>query len=65
MKTYRYFATTAACIIMSLGAHAQKNIDNAIDDFVNNKNYEEYIKKRSYNGAKRRKRQILLLFIYL
>lgn len=46
MKTYRYFATTAACIIMSLGAHAQKNIDNAIDDFVNNKNYEEYIKKK-------------------
>lgn len=55
MKTYRYFATTAACIIMSLGVHAQKNIDNAIDDFVNNKNYEEYIKKEvtmEQNGAK-------------
>lgn len=55
MKTYRYFATTAACIIMSLGAHAQKNIDNAIDDVVNNKNYEEYIKKEvtmEQNGVK-------------
>lgn len=55
MKTYRYFATTAACIIMSLGAHAQKNIDNAIDDFVNNKNYEKYIKKEvtmEQNGVK-------------
>lgn len=45
MKTYKYFATTAACIIMSLGANAQKNISNAIDDFINNKNYAEYIKK--------------------
>lgn len=45
MKTFKYLATTAACILMSLGIHAQKNINNAIDDFVNNKNYEEYIKK--------------------
>lgn len=55
MKTFRYFATTAACIIMSLGVHAQKNIDNAIDDFINNKNYAEYIKKEvsmEQNGAK-------------
>lgn len=55
MKTFRYFATTAACIIMSLGGHAQKNIDNAIDDFINNKNYAEYIKKEvsmEQNGAK-------------
>lgn len=55
MKTFRYFATTAACIIMSLGVHAQKNIDNAINDFINNKNYAEYIKKEvsmEQNGAK-------------
>lgn len=45
MKTFKYLATTATCILMSLGIHAQKNINNAIDDFVNNKNYEEYIKK--------------------
>lgn len=43
MKTFKYLATTATCILMSLGIHAQKNINNAIDDFVNNKNYEEYI----------------------
>lgn len=45
MKIFKYLATTATCILMSLGIHAQKNINNAIDDFVNNKNYEEYIKK--------------------